>query len=192
MDSNYEEMFEAIDACYCKALIIPCLSLIYTTIDSISWLAYVDKEESSKKRFIMWTETYLLPLLKDNCSSIDLYSARCSILHGLSWESDLSKNHKAKRIVYSLGQNTENSSELDKVIFSQDHVASVHIDSLIEALKTAVNAFFIDASTNEELKNRIDKANGQRYAKIKIGDYEKMIDAIKSSKNLTHPSSGTR
>ena len=192
MDSNYEEMFGAIDACYHKALIMPCLSLIYTTIDSISWLAYGDKEESTKKRFIQWSETYLLPLLKDNCSSIDLYSARCSILHGLSWESDLSKNHKAKRIVYSLGRNTENSSELDKEIFSQDHVASVHIDSLIASLKAAVNAFFTDANTNEELNSRIEKANGQRYAKIRIGDYEKMVAAIKSAKNLTMRSSGTR
>lgn len=185
MDSNYEEMFEAIDACYYKALIIPCLSLIYTTIDSIGWLAYGDKEESTKKRFIQWSETYLFPLLKDNCNSIDLYSARCSILHGLSWESDLSRNHKAKRIVYSMGRNTENSSELDKEIFSQDHVASVHIDSLITSLKAAVNAFFIEASTNEELKSRIEKANGQRYAKIRIGDYEKMVAAIKLTKNLT-------
>ena len=182
MDNNYEEMLEAIDACYQKALIIPCLSLIYTTIDSISWLAYGDVEDSTKKRFIQWSETYLLPLHIDNCSSIDLYSARCSILHGLSWESNLSKNHKAKRIVYSLGMNTENSFELDKQIFSQDYVTSVHIDSLIASLKTAVNKFFKDVDANEKLKIRIKKANGQRYAKIRIEDYENMVATIKSSK----------
>lgn len=150
--------------------------------DSISWLAYGDKEESSKKRFIQWADKYLLPQVKDNCSTIDLYSARCSILHGLSWESDLSKNCKAKRLVYSLGKGTENSSELDKEIFSQDYVASVHIDSLIASLKAAVNAFFSDAENNEELKNRIKQANGKRYAKIRIEDYERMIAAVKTKR----------
>lgn len=182
MDNNYKEMFEAIDACYQKALIMPCLSLIYTVIDSISWLGYGDKEESSKKRFVQWVDKYLHPRIKDNCSAIDLYSARCSILHGLSWESELSKNHKAKRIVYSLGRNTESSSQLDKELFSQDFVASVHIDALIVSLKNAVNAFFADAEDNEELRNRIKKADGTRYAKIRIEDYERMVGAIATIK----------
>ena len=182
MDHNYQEMFEAIDACYYKALIIPCLSLIYTVIDSIGWLAYGDKEGSSKKRFIEWSEKYLLPHVKDNCAAIDLYSARCSILHWLSWESALSENQKAKRIVYSLGRGTENSFELDKQIFSQEHVASVHIDTLIISLKFAVINFFKDAEVNTELMQRIKCANGKRYAKIRIEDYEKLVSAVRSSK----------
>lgn len=182
MDHNYQEMFEAIDACYYKALIIPCLSLIYIVVDSIGWLAYGDKEESSKKRFIEWSEKYLLPHVKDNCSAIDLYSARCSILHGLSWESTLSQNHKAKRIVYSLGQGTENSSELDKEIFSQEYVVSVHIDSLIASLKLAVSDFFKNAEANEKLRQRIGQADGKRYAKIRIEDYEKLVAKIKAAK----------
>jgi len=182
MDNNYEEMFEAIDACYYKALIMPCLTLIYTVIDSISWLAYGGEDAKSKQRFIKWSEKYLLPQMKNECSAIDLYSARCSILHGLSWESDLSKTHKAKSIVYSLGRDTENSSELDKEIFSQDFVASIHIDSFIGALKKAVNEFFSDAESDQAIKNRVTVANGKRYAKVKIADYEKMVSEVKALK----------
>lgn len=178
MDRNYQEMFEAIDACYYKALIIPCLSLIYTVIDSIGWLAYGDKEESSKKRFVVWSEKYLLPHVKDDCTAIDLYSARCSILHGLSWESSLSQNHKARIIVYSLGRGTEKSSDLDKEIFSQKHVVSVHIDSLITSVKLAVADFFKDAEADASLMKRIKYANGKRYAKIRIEDYEKIVYSL--------------
>ena len=183
MDSNYEDMFAAIDACYYRALVVPCLSLVYTVIDTISWLAYGGKEASSKKRFLKWTETYLLPQLGSSYDSIDIYAARCSILHGLSWESDLSKNHKARSIVYSIGRNTENSSELDKEIFSKDHVASIHIDTFIASLKAAVNTFFLDVASCDELKIRIRQANGKRYAKIKIDDYAKLVATVKASKS---------
>ncbi|MFD2273115.1 hypothetical protein ACFS07_23825 [Undibacterium arcticum] len=59
MDNNYQEMFDALDVCYDKALVMPCLVLIYTIIDSISWLAYGACEQSSKKRFILWVEKVL-------------------------------------------------------------------------------------------------------------------------------------
>lgn len=137
MNHNYQEMFRAIDACYVKALQLPCLVLIYTTIDSIGWLAYGDTEKSTKARFSRWVERYLVPRLAQECSPLDLYAARCSILHGLSWESELTKSGLAKTLVYAMGKNTESAPDLSKAFFSA-RVVCIHVDALISALKEAI------------------------------------------------------
>ncbi|MFC3108041.1 hypothetical protein ACFQAT_18745 [Undibacterium arcticum] len=170
MDNNYQEMFDALDVCYDKALVMPCLVLIYTIIDSISWLAYGACEQSSKKRFILWVEKYYLGRLEGSCDSIDLYAARCSILHGLSWESNLTKDGKAKRLFYAIGRNGKKPGELDTRIWSQDQVASMQIDSMISSLKLAMACFFEDAKKDDVLSQRLENTDGQIVGMIRLED----------------------
>ena len=184
MDSDYAEMFEAIDACYAKSLQIPCLALLYTTIDSLGWLTFGHEQRSARLRFTRWVETYLLPELGQNCSSLDLYAARCSVLHGLSWESELSKSGQAKTLIYAMGRGTESASALSRNYFSERHVVCLHVDSLISALRSAVLHFFSDVSSNPTLKARIKAARGKTYAKIPIAEYEKTMREIGRLKGI--------
>lgn len=181
MNQNYKEMFEAIDSCYVRALQIPCLVLIYTTIDSISWLAYGGSEKSTKVRFSRWAEYYLIPRLGEAMSSLDLYAARCSILHGLSWESGLSKSGQAKALIYAMGKDTESAAKHSKAFFSEQ-VVCVHVDTLISALKEAVNNFFADAEEDQALSERINDAIGKTYAKVPIADYKKLMKEVERMK----------
>ena len=178
MDRNYQEMFAAIDACYSKALQLPCVVLIYTTIDSLGWVAYGHEEQSTRIRFVRWVERYLLARLDQNCSAIDLYAARCSILHGLAWESDLSKSGKAKSLMYAMGKNTGAVPELSTKVFSDEHLVCIHVDKLIADLKAGVQEFFEEVSKDPNLSAQVKAASGKTYAAVPVAMYEKFVDAI--------------
>ena len=184
MDQDYEEMFEAIDACYSKALQIPCLVLIYTTIDSLGWLAFGDTEKSAKNRFVRWADHHLMPRLSAEFSALDLYAARCSILHGLSWESNLSETGQAKYLIYAMGKNTDSASELSKAFFSEKTVACLHIDAFISSLKLAVFDFYEQMKGDPVLADRLKHAQGKRFAKVPIDLYKKTMQEIARMKGI--------
>lgn len=184
MDKDYEDMFEAIDACYSKALQIPCLVLIYTAIDSLGWMAFGDIEKSTKNRFLRWADLHLMQHLSSEFSALDLYSARCSILHGLSWESSLSETGQAKYLIYAMGKNTESAPELSKAFFPAETVACLHIDTLISSLKLAVSDFYEKMKSDPVLTSRIKHAQGKRFAKVPIDLYEKTMQEIARIKGI--------
>jgi hypothetical protein len=102
----FKIQFDAITLCYKNKFINPTLILIYTTMDTLSYLDRSNDKETVKKRFIRWLDSYLLlPNSELKCSSIDLYAARCSMVHSSTAESELSKTGQAKEIYYSLGYN---------------------------------------------------------------------------------------
>jgi hypothetical protein len=51
--------------------------------------------------FKRWVETYLLPLTTWKCTAVDLYGARCAVVHTFTPDSDLSKRGAAKVIYYA-------------------------------------------------------------------------------------------
>jgi hypothetical protein len=51
--------------------------------------------------FKRWVETYLLPLTSWKCTAVDLYGARCAVVHTFTPDSDLSKRGAAKVIYYA-------------------------------------------------------------------------------------------
>ena len=184
MDNDYQEMFAAIDVCYSRALQIPCLVLLYTTIDALGWLAYGDIEKSAKNRFVHWADSYLMSRLACEFSALDLYAARCSVLHGLSWESSLSEKGQAKYLIYAMGRDTEAVPELSKAFFSDTTVACLHVDAFISALKTAVSDFYEQVKRDPAMASRLRQAQGKRFAKIPIALYEKTMKEIARIKGI--------
>ncbi|MGL0785735.1 hypothetical protein [Xanthomonas translucens] len=184
LDNDYQEMFEAIDACYSKALQIPCLVLIYTTIDSLGWLAYGDMEKSAKNRFVHWAATYLMPSLSSEFSALDLYAARCSILHGLSWESNLSQTRQTKHLIYAMGKNTDTAPELSKAFFSDRTVACLHVEKFISSLRTSFSDFYEQVKGDPIMTARLRRAQGKIFGKIPIDLYEKTMQEIARKKGI--------
>lgn len=98
-ERNAEELLTAIEACLRSRLLLPGLLLLYAGIDIMAWLnrpkSHADVQRSD---FVEWAEKYLLPGTKLACSAIDLYAARCSLLHSYTAESRLSREGKAKQV----------------------------------------------------------------------------------------------
>jgi len=111
--------------------------LIFSIIDILGWMAYGDM--SVKKRFTYWLDTFAT--LNNSVSSLDLYSARCGVLHTMTPKSDLSKKLKAKQLYYSWG---DSSSELLKEsikLTGKENVSVIHINELFEIIKVGYNNF---------------------------------------------------
>ncbi len=133
---------DAIDYCFGSGKWTPGLILLYSSIDIMASLNRDPaKSKVTRSDFVEWVNTYLLPGSKLTCSAIDLYAARCGLVHSYSPDSDLSRDLKAKKIYYAHGN--KKSIELQTKInnSSNKDIVSVHIDQLFKALKDAVERF---------------------------------------------------
>ena len=152
---NYYQALRGIELCIENKLILPSLSLIYSGIDIFSWVAY--GEIGVKKRFTKWVEEHMYKEKKLKPRPIDLYAARCAILHTLTPDSDLSKSKSALTINYAWGK--ANVKELDKSIeiLGSGQTTTVHLDALFESFKLGVLHFLDTEGTTEECQERMAK-----------------------------------
>ena len=95
-------LFAAIELCLERKLILPALMLIYAIIDVCGSFER-QEPEGTKASFGRWVESYMLKAKPMACSGIDVFGARCGILHTMAAESDLSRRKKANRILYVWG-----------------------------------------------------------------------------------------
>src|SRR6185295_5604635 len=94
---NLMSLSKGVDACLDNKLIGPALILIYSAIDTAGWLDSND-QSSTRNSFIDWTNRYLLSTGALSCTALDLYAARCGLLHTFTPNSKLSSDKKARRI----------------------------------------------------------------------------------------------
>jgi hypothetical protein len=96
-----QSMVDAMAACIVKGLILPCLVLLYTAIDIVAWMNRPKgKEDSTGRDFQDWVSQYMLPETDLGCSPIDLWSARCALLHSYGPESRHTRRGEARQLNY--------------------------------------------------------------------------------------------
>jgi hypothetical protein len=82
-------------------LTIYSLILLYSTIDIMGYI--VSEEKASGTRFKYFIDEFMSDALPNDITSVDLWGARCALLHTGTPESDLSKKGNARQILYSSG-----------------------------------------------------------------------------------------
>jgi len=138
----------------------PALILMYSTIDTLGWLGAKEGANSDRERFCAWVDEWLLPSSLLNCDSVDLYAARCSILHSMTGTSRLSRSKKAKRIVYAFG--ARDKEEVAEAVGNHpgEDFAVIHVDELAQLLKLQSAAFIKKAYEDQETRDEfISKAS---------------------------------
>ena len=147
------QSLDAIDLCLKNKLFLPALGIIYSSIDSLAYIAYDDN--AVRTRFTKWVDNFLYKNRTLDPTSLDLYVARCAILHRLTPDSDLSKNGAARKINYSWG--TADPSLIVDVC--PDH-SYLHIEEFNELFKEAIAIFNNDLENNDlESSNVEEKLN---------------------------------
>ena len=161
LENVFSKMFAAIDVCLKSNIKLPALLLVYTLIDIASWLD--SDEKSVKKRFIGWVDKYMLPNSTLQCSSLELYAARCGLLHNYSATSDLSSN-EVRRIFYAwrpsraadlanlILLNTQILAKLGKE--AVEEIVAVQAEDIILALQTGVDKFLSDIAADSQSAQR--------------------------------------
>jgi len=122
------------------------LTVCYSTIDTLGLLfSPPDQVSADRKSFKAWVDRFLIPRARDDYNSIDLYAARCAILHSHSTASDLSRSGKARQVQYYFADRSDPKAkqliELTGRLHDGGHIA-VHIQdfgtSLVEAMSDSV------------------------------------------------------
>ncbi|MFW5720256.1 MAG: hypothetical protein ACOCXT_04495 [Candidatus Dojkabacteria bacterium] len=169
MDKYKEQIksfVECIDFLIYKKHDIPALNLIYSLIDH---LAYLDSAEGCKNvtrsDYKNWCVEYL-DLSKLEVDAIDLYSARCALLHTGMTESDLSRQNKASLLFYIWGdkskegmeqkyKNEDGSWKVKK--FNEQSYKFIKVEALFEQVKNGIETFQKKIENDEDKKTIVKK-----------------------------------
>ena len=159
MKSLYQNMFavlETIEDCLEKGRAMPALVLLYSAIDAVASLERQSGEDT-KAYFKRWVEAYMLKALPPPCTALELYAARCGIVHNFAAESDLFRKGQVRCIVYAWG--TAKAEDLQKagdILHRTDSVA-VHVTDIIKAFRNGLENYLEEISADKLRQERVAK-----------------------------------
>ena len=117
---------------------------IYAAIDTAGLLADDSKDRASSKTFCAWVDQYLIKQDGINFTSIDLWSARCAVLHTFTTSSDLSRAGEARELVYyqDSGKGKLDAFKEFTATFQNGRYIAVDLNALELALLRAFQEFY--------------------------------------------------
>jgi len=137
---NIYELRKAPHVCLQNEYLLSAVKLIYSGIDNLAWLARDhDRPKVQRKDFIDFVNKYLLPDSGLTCTSEELYSARCGLLHCNTAQSDISRSGKARCLSYATGLSPEEGGYEHIRPESRDRHVMVHISKLYKAYNKSID-----------------------------------------------------
>ena len=132
--------------------------LIYSGIDTMAYLNMPSNQDDVvKEDFIYWAERYIHFPCKEQLTGVDLYGARCSMLHHYGSSSRLSREGKCRQIVY-FDNNVPEISYNPKI---SNEIIIVSINGLAKAFFKGVDDFlvnlFADSDKAQIAESRLQK-----------------------------------
>jgi hypothetical protein len=95
-----EDTRRGIEVCLRSSLVVPALELLYSGIDVLGFLASANPK-ADRRSFVAWADSYLDGFLKKKgIGGLDLYAARCGILHTGMAPSELVDQKRARELWY--------------------------------------------------------------------------------------------
>lgn len=143
LQRDIEGMLGAVKDCFTNRRILPGLVLLYSTIDILASLDRPDsKQDVTREDFIAWVDVFLLRGSSLKCSAIDLYAARCGLLHTYAPGSKLSREGRAKEIYYAWGKAKVGALEQSmQNIAWKTPAVGVHVNGLLKGLERGFQEF---------------------------------------------------
>jgi hypothetical protein len=149
-------MLPGIRLCIDGFCLVSAVTLIYSAIDALAGLTVpVSVSSGGGPDFKAWIKKYYLPHLRVDLSAADLWSARCGVLHAYSRHSDLSRNGRARSLVYRW----RNAHAPDDRILESEVRAGgvvVEVEALSDALGLAVSRFQEAIEYDADLRRRVE------------------------------------
>jgi hypothetical protein len=163
---TYDEIIGSIDKSLKENKIITSLILLYSAIDSFSNLAN-RTNSSGRQIFIKWVDKWMLNDTLENVAGIDLYAARCGILHGFISESDLSNKDKAKQILYSYGEAPpEIPNKAIKSSDQEERYVGVKVEDLFESFRSGFRNCYEQIERDNDWKSSFEQKARKYFVSI--------------------------
>ncbi|MFZ5789737.1 MAG: hypothetical protein ACOY3L_03465 [Pseudomonadota bacterium] len=161
--SNVMSHAAAIRLCLDNHLHTPALVLIYSGVDFMAALCRPENQaEVNRCDFISWAEIYMKCQHRLGVSGLDLYAARCGLLHTYTPDSKLSEQGRARPLFYSWGNKMphEPTMLLRHLGFSE---VMIKIETLFEAYAEGVAAFTEAMDRDAVLKDLVLKRSKKLF-----------------------------
>jgi hypothetical protein len=148
--ANIGALIEAIDVAVDQKRVLPALMLIYAGIDVAGSLER-RSNEGTRASFVRWVDQYLIPAGSLSCTALELYGARCGILHSFSANSDLYRDGRVRRVVYAWGDAKVVDAESAIRRLERTDCVAIHLTDLRDAFQAGLLAYF-EAIAADELR----------------------------------------
>jgi hypothetical protein len=160
--SKIEPHVAAIRLCLENHFRMPALALIYCGIDVLANLSRpADNPKVTRPDFENWAERYMECEKLLEVSGLDLYAARCGILHTYTMDSPLSTTGRARPIVYAWGgKNPDEPMNLLRALGRPE--VMIKIETLFSAFLHGIESF--EKALNDDPK--LESLVGQRGQKL--------------------------
>jgi hypothetical protein len=129
------------------------LVLAYVCIDTMAFLSLPeDRSQQTREDFIRWVDTYLKGHADQpyQYRGIDVYAARCAVLHAFSAEAVL---HRSDPNVLFFGYHSGGKHALNPV--KMPRVVMIGTPSFLNDIVLGVEAFLKDCETDAGLRARV-------------------------------------
>ena len=148
ISSYFLATIEATNTLYQKKLFGHLLVVIYSTIDTMGLLdAPANQTAATRESFKQWVKKYLPSVPGIDFNEIDLYAARCAVLHTFTTTSALSSAGHAKELQYYSG-NKANAKVIQLVALAKSIQGGKHLlvnlEDLTLGLLEAIGKFAPD------------------------------------------------
>jgi len=132
------------------------LILIFSGADIFGALD-TDDGEATRASFVDWSERYMAPSKKLGCSGLELYSARCGLLHTMSPETRLTRGGQAREFIFVTYPH----------VFPEDNIAGgpfvVHVGNLWLAFRNGTARFVEDIQQEPLRAARVQRNLSRLY-----------------------------
>ena len=178
---NFASLVDAVDDCLASGRQLPALLLIYTGIDIVSSLE-ARRGESTSQAFTRWVIDYMTGAQPLRCTPMELYAARCGLVHTLTAESDLFRAGKVRKVFYAWG--TADASDLQQTIdVVGERAVAVHIPSLADTFRRGVMDYMTDLAADKGRFETVMGASSMWFTDLKPG----VIEAFNAARWPSEP-----
>jgi len=139
---------------YLQALII-----LYSAIDTLAWAGREDGDVT-RDDFVFWVERYMQPEKTLGCTAIDLYGARCGLVHSGIAESRLSRAGNTSVLWYATSPETADILRQwveDGAFGSDMSVKVVYFTELLATFVEASHRFTQDIAHDQVRRERVQE-----------------------------------
>jgi hypothetical protein len=178
LDHSLMQMAESVRTSIDRNLQLPSLILIYSGIDIAGWLSAKSEKTSVRESFTNWVNLYMIPSGSLACTSIELYSARCAILHTLTPDSRLSRSGEAKRVAYAWGDSSRRDLEIAIAKSGTPELLVIHIEDLFNSFRVGWKSFIDAYEADQSIAPLFVKRANQVYVSVPKKHIEDFINSV--------------
>ena len=141
----YDGIKRGINVCLQSECFGSAVILTYSGIDTMAFLSMPEKQTDVRRDdFVSWCDKYIRFSGNDQLTGLELYSARCAMLHSYGVESKLTRGGRCRKLGYM-------NRSVPEIRFSRDiapDFALVSIEALVWSFFEGIDRFLVDLFTD--------------------------------------------